>query len=166
MSLDGLTSGRRRLYDVSMIPAKIIACLAATCLIAGAGLRADGAAATNPKTIVVALDGSGDFKSIQEAVDAAAKGDTVFLTPGRYEQDITIHSKDHLRLVGVGQDKVTLIGREDLVGVLHVGKWPYGATNIEISDMTINEHGGHALGLFNGRRRLVKGVTGKGVRVM
>jgi pectin methylesterase-like acyl-CoA thioesterase len=51
----------------------------------------------------VALDGSGDFKSIQEAVDAAAKGDTVFLTPGRYEQDITIHSKDHVRLVGAGR---------------------------------------------------------------
>ena len=163
MSLDGLTSGRRRLYDVSMIPGKIIACLAAMCLVAGAGLRADGAAATNPKTIVVALDGSGDFKSIQEAVDAAAKGDTVFLTPGRYEQDITIHSKDHLRLVGAGQDKVTLIGREDLVGVLHVGKWPYGATNIEISDMTINEHGGHAVGLFNGRGVLLKRLTVNGM---
>jgi pectin methylesterase-like acyl-CoA thioesterase len=64
---------------------------------------------------VVALDGSGDFRSIQEAVDAAAKGDTVFLKPGRYEQDITIHSKDHVKLVGSGQDKVTLVGREDLV---------------------------------------------------
>src|SRR4026207_126217 len=163
MSLDGLTSGRRRLYDVSMIPAKIIACLAATCLIAAEGLGAAGAAATNPKTIVVALDGSGDFKSIQEAVDAAAKGDTVFLTPGRYEQDITIHSKDHLRLVGAGQDKVTLIGREDWLGALHGGKWPYGATNIEISDMTINEHGGHAVGLFNGRGVLLKRLTVNGM---
>jgi hypothetical protein len=34
-----LTSGGRRLYDVSMMPAKIIACLAATCLVVGAGLR-------------------------------------------------------------------------------------------------------------------------------
>src|SRR4029078_4517802 len=159
MSLDGLTSGRRRLYDVSMIPVTIIGGLAATCLIAGAGLRADGAAATNPKTIVVALDGSGDFKSMRERADAAAKGDTVFLTPGRYEQDITIHSKDHLRLVGAGQDKVTLIGREDLVGVLSVGEWPYGAPHSEISDMTINEHGGHAVGLFNGRSVLLKRLT-------
>src|SRR6476660_9337950 len=146
-----------------MMPAKIIACLAATCLVAGAGLRAEGGAATNPKTIVVALDGSGDFKSIQEAVDAAAKGDTVFLKPGRYDQDITIHSKDHVRLVGAGQDKVTLLGRDDLVGVLHVGKWPYGATNIEISDMTINEHGGHAVGLFNGRGVVLKRVTVNGM---
>src|SRR5690242_6254512 len=111
MSLEPLTSGGRRLYDVHMMPARIIACLAVACLVAGAGLRAEGGTATNPRTIVVALDGSGDFKSIQEAVDAAAKGDTVFLKPGRYEQDITIHSKDHLRLVGAGQDKVTLIGR-------------------------------------------------------
>ncbi|HKC95780.1 MAG TPA: hypothetical protein VKB81_17340, partial [Nitrospira sp.] len=43
---------------------------------------------TGNRTLVVALDGSGDFKSIQEAVDAAKKGDTVFLKEGRYEQDI------------------------------------------------------------------------------
>jgi hypothetical protein len=115
------------------------------------------------RTLVVALDGSGDFKSIQEAVDATRKGDTVFLKPGRYEQEITIHSKDQIKLVGAGQDKVTLLGREDLVGVLHVGKWPYGATNIEISDMTINEHGGHAVGLFNGRGVLLKRLTVNGM---
>ena len=96
-------------------------------------------------------------------MDAAAKGDTVFLKPGRYEQDITIHSKDRVRLVGAGRDKVTLVGREDLVGVLHVGKWPYGASNIEISDMTINEHGGHAVGLFNGRGVLLKRLTVNGM---
>jgi hypothetical protein len=116
-----------------------------------------------PRTIVVALDGSGDFTSIQDAVDAAKKGDTVFLKPGRYEQDLTIHSKDQVKLVGAGQDMVTLLGREDLVGVLHVGKWPYGATNIEISDMTINEHGGHAVGLFNGRGVLLKRLTVNGM---
>ena len=47
-------------------------------------------------------------------------------------------------------DQVTLLGRER-VGVFHVGKWPYGATDIEISGFTINEHGGHAVGMFNGQ---------------
>ena len=147
----------------SMIPARIIVSMALAWLVAGTSLTTEGASASNPKTIVVALDGSGDFRSIQEAMDAAAKGDTVFLKPGRYEQDITIHSKDQVKLIGAGQDKVMLLGREDLVGVLHVGKWPYGATNIEISDMTINEHGGHAVGLFNGRGVVLKRLTVNGM---
>lgn len=116
--------------------------------------------AAAPRTITVALDGTGDFTSIQEAVDAARKGDTVFLKPGAYAQDLTIHSKDKIKLIGAGVDKVTMLGRDDLVGVLHVGKWPYGATNIEISGLTINEHGGHALGIFNG-----KGITLRNLRV-
>lgn len=146
-----------------IMPGRIIMYLALMFLLAPGILAAEGGSPTNPRTIVVALDGSGDFTSIQQAVDAAAKGDTVFLKPGRYEQDITIHSKDHLRLIGAGQDKVTLVGREDLVGVLHVGKWPYGASNIEISDMTINEHGGHAVGLFNGRSVVLKRLTVNGM---
>ena len=103
-----------------------------------------------PRTITVALDGSGDFTSIQEAVDSAGKGDTVLIRAGAYAQDLTIHSKEKLKIVGAGVDKVVLSGRGQMVGVLHVGKWPYGASDIEISDLTINEHGGHALGIFNG----------------
>ena len=145
------------------MPYQVIISAAVALFVAGLAIPAKGGSSPGPKTIVVALDGSGDFTSIQQAVDAAAKGDTVFLKPGRYEQDITIHSKDHLRLIGAGQDKVTLVGREDLVGVLHVGKWPYGASNIEISDMTINEHGGHAVGLFNGRGVVLKRLTVNGM---
>jgi len=115
------------------------------------------------RTIVVALDGSGDFTSIQEAVDSAQKGDTVFLKPGEYRQDVTVHSKERVKLVGAGRDQVILLGREDIVGVLHVGKWPYGATDVEISDMTINEHGGHAVGLFNGRGVTLKRLTINGM---
>jgi hypothetical protein len=115
------------------------------------GVWADEGPLLGPRTIVVALDGSGDFTSIQEAVDAAKKGDTVFLKAGQYPQDVTIHSKEKVKLVGAGRDQVTLLGREEVVGALHVGKWPYGATDIEISEMTINDHGGHAVGLFNGQ---------------
>ena len=131
------------------------------CLVGLSGMSwAEEPQVAAPRTITVALDGTGDFTSIQEAVDAAKKGDTVFLTPGAYAQDLTIHSKDKIKLIGAGVDKVTMLGREDLVGVLHVGKWPYGATNIEISGLTINEHGGHALGIFNG-----KGITLHNLRV-
>ena len=81
-------------------------------------VRADEGPPQSPRTIIVALDGSGDFTSIQEAVDAAKKGDTVFLKAGQYPQDVTIHSKEKVKLVGAGRDQVTLLGREEVVGAL------------------------------------------------
>lgn len=116
-----------------------------------------------PRTIVVALDGTGDFMSLQEAIDAARKGDTVFVKAGRYPQDVTIHSKEKIKFVGAGVDQVTILGRDIVVGALHVGKWPYGATDIEISDMTINDRGGHAVGLFNGQRIVLRRIKVNGM---
>jgi len=139
--------------------------IAAACCFIGSGT---GAAETDtllssPRTITVALDGSGDFYSIQEAVDSAAKGDTVLIKAGAYAQDLTVHSKEKVKIVGAGIDKVVLLGHDELVGVLHVGKWPYGATDIEISGLTIKEHGGHALGIFNGNRITLRQVHVKGM---
>ena len=131
----------------------------------GTGLSIAGTENTLPgsRTITVALDGSGDFKSIQEAVDSARKGDTVMITAGSYAQDLTIHSKEKIKIVGAGVDTVTLQGRGQMVGVLHVGKWPYGATDIEISGLTIDEHGGHAVGIFNGNRITLRQLRVKGM---
>jgi parallel beta-helix repeat protein len=122
----------------------------------------DRPVATGPRTLVVAPDGSGQFTSIQEAIDAAGAGDTIRVAAGVYPEDVTIHSKERLKLVGAGRDLVTILGRER-VGVFHIGKWPYGATDIEISGLTINEHGGHALGIFNGRRILLRDVRVRGM---
>ncbi|WP_447986592.1 right-handed parallel beta-helix repeat-containing protein [Nitrospira sp. Nam74] len=115
-----------------------------------------------PRTIVVARDGSGQYTSIQEAVDDAKSGDTIRIKGGEYQEDVTIHSKDGLRLIGDGVDKVTVLGRER-VGVFHIGKWPYGATQIEISGMTIREHGGHAMGIFNGKSIVLHDVRINGM---
>ncbi|HSQ50285.1 MAG TPA: pectinesterase family protein, partial [Nitrospiraceae bacterium] len=117
----------------------------------------------SPRTIVVALDGTGDYVSLQEAVDAAKKGDTVFVRAGHYLQDVTIHSKEKVKFIGAGVDQVTILGRDVVVGALHVGKWPYGATDIEISDMTINDRGGHAVGLFNGQGIVLRRVKINGM---
>jgi len=124
---------------------------------------ADEGLLLSPRTIVVALDGTGDFVSLQEAVDAAKKGDTVFVKAGRYPQDVTIHSKERIKFVGAGVDQVTILGRNIVVGALHVGKWPYGATDIEISDMTINDSGGHAVGLFNGQGIVLRRIKINGM---
>ena len=73
----------------------------------------------------VELDGSGDYVGIQEAVNAAASGDTILIGPGRWDQMYTytipaggwtdqvivaVDNKD-LTLVGSGQG-VTIIGPE------------------------------------------------------
>ena len=124
---------------------------------------ADEGPLLGPRTLVVALDGTGDFVSLQAAVDAAKKGDTVFVKAGRYPQAVTIHSKEKVKFVGAGVDQVTILGRDIVVGALHVGKWPYGATDIEISDMTINDRGGHAVGLFNGQGIVLRRIKINGL---
>jgi len=43
---------------------------------------------------------------------------------------------------------------------LHIGKWPYGATNVEIRGLTVQQHGGLGVGIFNG-----EGVTLKNLKV-
>jgi parallel beta-helix repeat protein len=118
--------------------------------------------AHEPRTIIVAPDGSGQYTSIQDAIDDAKSGDTIRITAGEYHEDVTIHSKDRLRLIGDGTDKVKILGRER-VGVFHIGKWPYGATQIEISGMTIDEHGGHAMGIFNGEHIVLHDVRINGM---
>jgi hypothetical protein len=124
---------------------------------------ADEGPPLGPRTLVVALDGTGDYVSLQEAVDAAKKGDTVFVKAGQYHQDVTIHSKEKIKFIGAGVDQVTILGRDIVVGALHVGKWPYGATDIEISDLTINDRGGHAVGLFNGQRIILRRIKVNGM---
>jgi hypothetical protein len=142
---------------------RILLIVVCSALCAGVAVAGTEGSVPGPRTITVALDGSGDFSSLQEAVDSAGKGDTVFITAGVYPQDLTIHSKEKVKIVGAGVDKVVLQGRGQMVGVLHVGKWPYGATDIEISGLTINEHGGHALGVFNGNRIVLRQLHVKGM---
>ncbi|MDF0675619.1 MAG: pectinesterase family protein [Nitrospira sp.] len=143
---------------------RVLLIVAVWCFIGSeSGVAETDAVLSSPRTITVALDGSGDFYSIQEAVDSAGKGDTVLIKAGTYAQDLTVHSKEKVKIVGAGVDKVVLLGQDELVGVLHVGKWPYGATDIEISGLTIKEHGGHALGIFNGNRITLRQVHVKGM---
>ena len=107
----------------------------------------------------VALDGSGHFTSIQEAIDQAQDGDTVFIKAGNYAEDVTVHSKEGLKVIGEGPEQVFLAGLKR-VGTLHIGKWPYGATNVEIRGLTVQQHGGLGVGIFNG-----SGVTLKNLKV-
>ena len=114
------------------------------------------------RILIVAQDGTGQYRSIQEAIDAAASGDTVKIKAGDYHEDVTVHSKDRLRVIGEGADRVSLFGRRRF-GVFHIGKWPYGATRVEVSGMTIHEHGGLSLGIFNAENLVLRDLKIKGM---
>ena len=62
------------------------------------------------KTIVVACDGSGDYTSLQEAVDAAPESGgpvRIFLRAGEYREKTVIH-RNHIHLTGEERDRTVL----------------------------------------------------------
>jgi pectin methylesterase-like acyl-CoA thioesterase len=66
-------------------------------------------ARANPSRVTVAKDGSGDFDTVQAAVDAApVDGGVIRIKPGTYKESITI-AKPHVELRGVGADPTEVV---------------------------------------------------------
>eukprot|EP00246_Nothoceros_aenigmaticus_P004710 TRINITY_DN16385_c0_g1_i1.p1 TRINITY_DN16385_c0_g1~~TRINITY_DN16385_c0_g1_i1.p1 ORF type:complete len:391 (+),score=33.12 TRINITY_DN16385_c0_g1_i1:199-1371(+) len=88
------------------------------------------AASSKPKSskdiIVVALDGSGDYKSVQDAVDAVPKGNTkrvtIHIKAGIYKEKVIIPSgTPYITIEGEGQKK-TIIVWDDTASTKRKGK--------------------------------------------
>jgi parallel beta-helix repeat protein len=73
-----------------------------------------------------------------------------------------VHSKDGLSIIGDGMDQVILTGKKR-VGTLHIGKWPYGAANVTIEGLSVIQHGGLGVGIFNGSGILLKQIRVNGM---
>ena len=97
-------------------------------------------------TWYVAKDGSGDYTTIQPAVDGAAAGDTIMIGPGRYTEYapftvpgwtedtyVAIQTSD-LVLNGTGSD-VTIIGPE--TPIHSPGERPKGIAAVFLSNLTV-----------------------------
>jgi len=69
-----------------------------------------GAAPTDREHLSVALDGTGQFCSLQGALDAATSGTTIHLAQGAYWGVSYVQSKNRLRLVGADRDTTRILG--------------------------------------------------------
>ncbi|HID25983.1 MAG TPA: PKD domain-containing protein [Thermoplasmata archaeon] len=88
------------------------------------------------KTIVVDKNGSGNFTSIQAAIDAAVDGDTISVKSGTYYETIQIVNKT-LSLIGEGKENTIIDGSENG----HVVSVSAG-NNTLITGFTIRNAGG------------------------
>lgn len=71
--------------------------------------------ASDRKVIIVAQDGSGDTKSIQEAVDRAYPGTLILIKPGSYGERVMIREKKDLELRGEFPDTKILLARDEII---------------------------------------------------
>lgn len=110
LATHGRSSGRLGLAGLAILVAGI-----------GAGLGAGSVLVQQrePRTIVVAQDGSGDATTIGGAMAMAVDGDTVLVWPGRYVERITMEADITIR--GYGNRGDIIIEAPDVPGSRHDG---------------------------------------------
>ena len=91
---------------------------------------------------IVAQDGTGDFLTIQEGVDAVNSGDTLIICPGVYEENVEIMAKT-VNLLGVDRDSCIL--QYDTV---NYGKVPLTVAAGQIRNITIKGYKNANKGMF------------------
>src|SRR6185295_2132024 len=106
-----LTSSHGRLYHLAMSFRMTSLALTGWLVLSAVAVGEDMLpTSVSPRTLSVALDGSAQFRSIQEAIDQAMPGDTILIRAGEYAEDVTIHSKERIKIIGEGVDRVIILG--------------------------------------------------------
>ncbi|WP_433382891.1 pectinesterase family protein [Actinoplanes sp. CA-142083] len=83
-----------------------------------------------PPFAVVAADGSGDFTTIQAAIDAVPAGNTIGVRPGTYRGQVIVpSSKSQITLTGMGATPDSVVIADDRAnGTLKPDGTPWGTT--------------------------------------
>jgi hypothetical protein len=132
-----------------LVDMKSLQTVAIVMLLAGSATEVSWA-----RTWRVELNGSGDFRDIQPAVEAASPGDTIRIGPGRFQQlhpivapawteeTIIAVTKDNLTFIGAGADQ-TILGKtsfyapegQDPKGICSVDSYDVSISNLTIENM-------------------------------
>jgi pectinesterase len=125
--------------------------------------------------LVVAKDGSGDFVTIQSALDAVAEGNqkeiTIFIRKGTYAEKLYI-TKSHVTLLGEHRDSTRVLfaelreiwnrdhaGSDRGAGVVNIDT---GVTDITVANLTVwNNYGS-----LHGTTKHQFAIRGAGTRIM
>lgn len=94
------------------------------------------------RTVRVALDGSGDFASVVEAVKAAGPGDRIVVAPGIYREAVVVEEKPWLTIEGARREDVVLDGG----GMLGNGIYVLASPHVRITNLTVRNY--HGNGIF------------------
>ncbi|XEC94554.1 pectate lyase [Paenibacillus tarimensis] len=99
----------------------------------GESYNSEPLAVTPADVVVVAKDGSGDFTTVQAAIEAAPSGSSkrhvIFIKDGEYREKLTVHSvKSNLSFVGESQENTVLV-YNDNANTLGPDGTPMGTSN-------------------------------------
>lgn len=81
-------------------------------------------------TVQVAPDGSGDYPSLEAAVNAIPAGSIIILEAGTYRLEDPLHIRKPLHLVGAGMDKTEIVSEAEGYVVHFDGAGPFVAEEI------------------------------------
>jgi pectin methylesterase-like acyl-CoA thioesterase len=73
--------------------------------------------------------GTFDFSNIQDAINAAASGDTITVAAGTYNETVTL--KSDITLLGVGADEAAVVINGSMVV-------PATLANVEVGNLTVH----------------------------
>jgi parallel beta-helix repeat protein len=99
--------------------------------------------ASSPSLVHVLSDGSGDYASLEAAVEAVAAWSTIFLGEGTFRLEETLEISKPLSLVGAGADKTTVVGEGSVAVVRYQGDDLF-----TIRDVTFRHEGDFAAGVI------------------
>lgn len=111
--------------------------------------------------IVVALDGSGDYRSVSEAVSAAEDGDVIYVAAGVYQEAVEIEDLRGVTLTGAGADQTIIDADQEYAAATLEGE------DIELSGIAFRNAASHGVYVRDGhcriRRCLVVGNGDRGI---